>query len=132
MNGVFRAVTLTAFLRLSDVAIRQPGADAQPCDPEFILAVLKIRALSAIAAERWLAVHIAAPRPLIDMSGKTGILPDPANWQAAPNYCVVVTVAFPINLGDVEDNDFIVEHRSASRKHDSNVACNATEIATLS
>src|SRR6476646_2720089 len=132
MNGVFRAVTLTAFLRLSDVAIRQPGADAQPCDPEFILAVLKIFALSAIVAERWLAVHIAAPRPLIDMSRKTGILPDPANRQAAPNYCVVVTVACPVDLGDLNGDGFVVEHRSASRKRDSDVACNVTEIATLS
>jgi len=132
MDGVFWTATLTAFLRLRDVPIRQPGADAHPCDLELGLAVLKIRALSAIAAERWLAVHIAAPRPLIDMSRKTGILPDPANWQAAPNYCVVVTVALPINLGDVEDNGFVVEHRSASRKHDSDVACNVTEIATLS
>ena len=80
MDGVFWAVTLTTFLRLRDVPIRQPGADAHPCDLELSLAVLKIRALSAIAAERWLAVHIAAPRPLIDMSRKTGILPDPANW----------------------------------------------------
>ena len=132
MDGVFWAVTLGAFLRRRDVPIRQPGADAHPCDLELGLAVLKIRGLSDIAAERWLAVHIAAPRPLIDMSRKTGILPDPANWQAAPNYCVVVTVAFPINLGDVEDNGFVVERRSASRKHDSEVACDATGIATLS
>jgi hypothetical protein len=132
MNDVCRAVTLTAFLRLSDVAIRQPGADAQPCDPEFILAVLKIFALSAIAAERWLAVHIAAPRPLIDMSRKTGIPPDPANRQAAPHHRVVVTVALPVNPGDVEDNGLVVEHRSASRNRDSDVAWCVTETATLS
>jgi hypothetical protein len=42
MDGVFWAVTLTAFLRLRDVPIRQPGADARPCDLELSLAVLKI------------------------------------------------------------------------------------------
>src|SRR5258708_17751617 len=102
MDGVFRAVTLTAFLRRRDVPIRQPGADSHPCDLELGLPVLKIRALSAIAAERWLAVHIAAPRPLIDMSRTNVILPDPANWQASPKYCSVVTVALLINLVDVE------------------------------
>src|SRR6266404_3433543 len=132
MDGVFWAVALGAFLRLRNVPIREPGTYARPCGFKLSLAVLKIRALSAITAERWLAVHIAAPRPLIDMTRKTGILPDPANWQAAPNYCVVVTVALPINLGDVEDNGFVVEHRSASRKHDSDVAGKVTEIATLS
>src|SRR5258707_6251745 len=135
MDGVFWAVTPTAFPRLRDVPIRQPGADAHPCDLELSLAVLKIRALSAIAAERWLAVHIAAPRPLIDMSRKTGILPDPAdpaNRQAAPNYCVVVTVACPVDLGDLNGDGLVVEHRSASVKRDSDVACNVTEIATLS
>src|SRR5258705_11993621 len=118
MDGVFWAVTPTAFPRLRDVPIRQPGADAHPCGLELSLAVLKIRALSAIAAERWLAVHIAAPRPLIDMSRKTGILPDPTNRQAAPHNRVVVTVAFPINPGDAEDNRLVVEHRSASRNRD--------------
>ena len=58
MDGVFWAVTLTAFLRRRDVPIRQPGADAHPCDLELGLAVLKIRALSAIAAERWLAYEL--------------------------------------------------------------------------
>ena len=42
MDSVFWAVTLTAFLRLRDVPIRQPGADAHPCDLELSLAVLKI------------------------------------------------------------------------------------------
>jgi hypothetical protein len=41
MDGVFRAVTPTAFLRLRDVPIGQPGADAHPCDLELGLAVLK-------------------------------------------------------------------------------------------
>jgi hypothetical protein len=41
MDGVFWAVTLTAFLRLRDVPIRQPRADAHPCDLELSL-VLKI------------------------------------------------------------------------------------------
>src|SRR6476620_7448517 len=132
MNDVCRTVTLTTFLCLRDVSIRQPGADAHPCDPEFSLAVLKIRALSAIAAERRLAVHIAAPRPLIDMSRKTGILPDPANRQAAPHHRVVVTVALPVNPGYVDDNGLVVEHQSASRNRDSDVACSVTEIATLS
>src|SRR6266403_3561301 len=132
MDGVFWAVTLTAFLRRRDVPIRQPGADSHPCDLELGLAVFKIPALSAIAAERWLAVHIAAPRPLVDMSRKTGILPDPANRQAAPNYCVVVTVACPVDLGDLNGEGLVVEHRSASGKRDSDVACNVTEIATLS
>src|SRR5258705_6701556 len=131
MDGVFWTATLTAFLRLRDVPIRQPGADARPCDLELGLAVLKIRALSAIAAERWLAVHIAAPRPLIDMSRKTGILPDPANRQAAPNYCVVLTVACPVDLVDINGERLVVEHRSASVKRGSDVACNVTEIATL-
>ena len=40
-----------------DVPIRQPGADAHLCD-QLSLAVLKIRALSAIAAERWLAYEL--------------------------------------------------------------------------
>ncbi len=132
IDGGFWAVTLAASLRLRNVPIRQPGADARPCDLELGLAVLKISALSAIAAERWLAVHIAAPRPLIDMSRKTGILPDPANRQAAPNYCVVVTVACPVDLGDLNGDGLVVEHRSASGKRDSDVACNVTEIATLS
>jgi hypothetical protein len=127
MDGVFWTVTLTAFLCLRDVPIREPGADARPCDLELGLAVLTIGALSTIAAERWLAVHIAAPRPLLDMSRKAGILPDPANRQAAPNYCVVVTLACPVDLGDLNGDGLVVEHRSASRKRDSDVACNVTK-----
>jgi hypothetical protein len=58
MDGRFWAATLTAFLHLRDVPIRQPGADAHPCDHELSLAVLNIRALSAIAAERRLAYEL--------------------------------------------------------------------------
>jgi hypothetical protein len=42
MDGVFWAVTLTACLCLREIPIRQPGADAQACDLELSLAVLKI------------------------------------------------------------------------------------------
>jgi hypothetical protein len=101
--------------RLSDVPIRQLGAYARPCGPELPFAVLKIGALSAIAAERRLAVHIAAPRPLINMSRKTEIFPDPANRQVAPDHCVVVGVALAADHGGAERDGFVVEHGARLR-----------------
>jgi len=61
MDGVFRAVTLTTFLRLRDVPIRQPGADAHPCDLELNLAVLKIRALTSAASAEQVIVFSLRP-----------------------------------------------------------------------
>jgi hypothetical protein len=90
--------------------IRQVGAYARPRGLELPFAVLKIGALSAIAAERRLAVHIAAPRPLINTIRKTGIFPDPANRQVAPDHCVVVGVALATNHGGAELDGFVVEH----------------------
>ena len=95
--------------------IRQVGAYARPCGLELPFAVLKIGALSAIAAERRLAVHIAAPRPLINMSRKTGIFPDPANRQVAPDHCVVVGVALAADHGGAERDRFVVEHGARLR-----------------
>jgi len=78
----------------------QPCADARRCDFELCFAVLKIGARSVIAVECRLAVHIAAPRPLIDTSRETGILPDPADSQTARDHRVVIAVALPVDLGD--------------------------------
>jgi hypothetical protein len=95
--------------------IRQVGAFAGPRGLELPFAVLKIGALSAIAAERRLAVHIAAPRPLINTIRKTGIFPDPANRQVAPGHCVVVGVALAANHGGAELDGFVVEHGARLR-----------------
>jgi hypothetical protein len=106
---VLQTISPLQFARLRDVPIRQPGAYSCPGDFELRLAVLQIGALAAIAAERRLAVHIAAPTPLIDMSGEAGALPDPSNRQAAPDHRVVVGVVLPVDLGDVNSEGFVVE-----------------------
>ena len=97
-----------------DIRIRQPGAYSLPRDLETGHAVLKTGALPAIAVQRWLAVHIAAPRPLIDMYWKAGALHDSANCQATPPDGVVVGIAFPADLGGAHDEGFVVEHRLAN------------------
>ena len=96
--------------------IRQVGAYAHPCGLELPFAVLKIGALSAIAAARRSAVHIAAPRPLIiNTIRKTEIFPDPANRQVAPDHCIVVGVALAANYGSAELDGFFVEHGARLR-----------------
>jgi hypothetical protein len=95
--------------------IRQVGAYARPRGLELLFAVLKIGALSAIATERRLAVHIAAPRPLINTIKKTGIFPDPANRQVAPDNRIVVGVALAANHGSAELDGFVVEHGARLR-----------------
>lgn len=130
---VLQTISPLQFARLRDVPIRQPGAYSCPDDFELRFAVVQIGALAAIAAERRLAVHIAAPPPLIDMSREAGALPDPSNRQAAPDLCVVVGVALPVDLGDVNSEGFVVEHRSHTRvTRLTHVACNVTVIDNLS
>ena len=128
------ASPLSHLMRLRDVPIRQPCAYPRPCEFELRFAVLQIGARSAIAVERWLAANIAAPRPLIDMSRKAGIFPDPANRQAAPYHSVVVEVAFPDDLGEVNGDGFVVEHRPAlfAKRDFTHIARNVTVIANLS
>jgi hypothetical protein len=130
---VLQTISPLQFARLRYIPIRQPTAYSCPGDFELRFAILQIGVLAAIAAERRLAVHIAAPPPLIDMSREAGALPDPANRLAAPDHCVVVGVGLPVDLGDVNSEGFVVEHRSHTRvTRLTHVACNATVTDNLS
>src|ERR1035437_2337821 len=73
-----------------NVRIRQPGAYSRPCDLEPDLAILKVDAGPAVAAERRFAVDVAAPPPLRSMGWDTTAFHDPADGQAAPDHLIVV------------------------------------------
>jgi hypothetical protein len=108
---IFNSALPVLLPRLGDVSAGEPSPYPHPSGFKLGLAILKIGALSAVPPDRLLAVNVAAPRPLIHMIRKTGIFSDPANRQPSPDHRIVVGVALPVDLGGVNGDAFVVEHR---------------------
>ena len=97
-------------MRLGDVGVGQVRAYPGPCGLELPLAVIKVGAGAAIAAEPGRTVEREAVPPLTGLRRHAAALRDPTDGQLAPDHGVIVGVGLAADHGLAQGEGFVVGH----------------------